>query len=146
MYNLIEYSDNYSKTPGSFRKYYRDELHNAGIVNTESFKLKVRITGKTPALCNIKHVETAVPLRYLGNFWRTLEMSLTQCEINLFLTWWSTCVIANIRSVGPFAIADKKLYFPLVTSTLDYSKLLQKLKSMFKKKQLTGKYFNQKYW
>ena len=84
MYNLIEYSDNYSKTPGSFRKYYRYELHNAGIVNTESFKLKVRITGKTPALCNIKHVETAVPLRYLSNFWRTLEMSLTHVKLTSF--------------------------------------------------------------
>ena len=73
MYNLIEYSDNYAKTSGSLWQYYRDEPNN-NLTNSESFKFKVKITGKTPAADNEKDVEITVPLKYLSNFWRTLEM------------------------------------------------------------------------
>ena len=59
MYNLIEYSDNYAKTSGSLWQYCRDEP-----------------TGKTPNNGNEKDVEIMVPLKYLSNFWRTLEMPL----------------------------------------------------------------------
>ena len=48
MYNFIEYSDNYVKTSGSLWQYYRDEP-NDNLVNSESFKFKVKITGKSPA-------------------------------------------------------------------------------------------------
>ena len=67
MYNLIEYSDNYSKISGSLWKYYRDEL-NATLTNSESFKSKVNITGKTPADDNTKDVTIAVPFKYLSSF------------------------------------------------------------------------------
>ena len=60
MYNLIEYSDNYAKTSGSLWQYYR----------------------KTPNNGDEKDVEIIVPLKYLSNFWRTLEMSLINCEVN----------------------------------------------------------------
>ena len=73
MYNLIEYSDNYAKTSGRLWQYYRDEPNN-NLANSESFKFKVKITGKTPAADNEKDVEITVPLKYLSNFWRTLEM------------------------------------------------------------------------
>ena len=73
MYNLIEYSDNYSKTSGSLWQYYRDEP-NDNVVDSELFKSKIKITGKTPG--NEKDVEIMVPLKYLSNFWRTLEMPL----------------------------------------------------------------------
>ena len=63
MYNLIEYSDNYSKTSESLWQYYKDEL-NDNITNSESFKSKVKITGKTPADRNTKSVEMIVPLKY----------------------------------------------------------------------------------
>ena len=86
MYNLIEYSDNYVKTSGSLWQYYRDEPNNV-LANSESFKFKVKITGKTPADDNEKDVEIMVPLKYLSNFWRTLEMPLINCEVNLILTW-----------------------------------------------------------
>ena len=86
MYNLIEYSDNYAKTSGSLWQYYRDEP-NDNLANSESFKFKVKITGKTPAADNEKDVEIMVPLKYLSNFWRTLEMPLINCEVNLILTW-----------------------------------------------------------
>ena len=84
MYNLIEYSDNYSKTYGSLWQYYKDEP-NDNIADTESFKSKVKITGKTPDDGNTKDVEIIVLLKYLSNFWRTLEMLLINCEVNLEL-------------------------------------------------------------
>ena len=82
MCNLIEYSDNYSKTSGSLLQYYRDDS-NDNTTQSESFKFKIKITGKSPAAGNIKDVEIAVPLKYLSNFWRTLEMPLIKSEVNL---------------------------------------------------------------
>ena len=63
MYNLIEYSDNYAKTSGSLWQYYRDEP-NDNLTNSESFKSKIKITGKTPNNDNEKDVEIMVPLKY----------------------------------------------------------------------------------
>ena len=56
-----------------------------------------------------------VPLKYLSNFWRTLEMPLINCEVNLILTWSSTCVITTSTGAGRFAITDTRLYVPVVT-------------------------------
>ena len=83
MYNLIEYSNNYSKTSGSLWQYYKDEP-NDNLANSESFKSKVKITGNTPAGGNTKDVKIIVPLKYLSNFWRTLEMLLINCEVSFF--------------------------------------------------------------
>ena len=74
-----------------------------------------------------------VPLKYLSKFWRTLEMPLINCEVNLILTWSSTCVTTDSNSAGIFTITDTKLYVPVVTlSTQENTKFLQKLKSGFK--------------
>ena len=97
MYNLIEYSDNYAKTTGSLWQYCKDipaRNANANDVITEftegnltdSFNFKLKITGKT-GNGGTKDVEIMVPLKYLSNFWRTLEMPLIDCEVNLILTW-----------------------------------------------------------
>ena len=86
MYNLIEYSDNYSKTSGRLWQYYKDDP-NDNLANSKSFKSKVKITGKPPNNGNTKDVEIIVPLKYLSNFWRTLEMPLINCEVILILTW-----------------------------------------------------------
>ena len=67
MYNLIESSDNYAKTSGSLWQYYRDE-RNDNLADSESFKSKIKITGKTPYNGNEKDVEIMVPLKYLSNF------------------------------------------------------------------------------
>ena len=124
MYNLIEYSDNYSKTSGSLWQYYKDDP-NDNIANSESFKSKVKITGKTPDNGNTKHVEIIVPLKYLSKFWRSLEMPLINCEVNLILTWSKDCVITNSAGEGKFTITETKLYVPVVTlSTKDNEKLL----------------------
>ena len=85
MYNLIEYSDNCCKTSGSLWQYYNDDP-NDNLTDSESFKSKVKIAGKTPNNGNTKDVEIIVPLKYLSNFWRTLEMPLINCEVNLVLT------------------------------------------------------------
>ena len=86
VYNLIEYSDTYSKTSGILWQYYKDDP-NDNMENSESFKSKIKITGKTPHNGNTKDVEIIVPLQYLSNFWRTLEMPLINFEVNLILTW-----------------------------------------------------------
>ena len=145
MYNLIEYSDNYSKTFGSLWQYCKDipaVNSNNVIIDftdnnlTESFNFKVKITGQT-GNGGKKHVEIMVPIKYLSNFWRTLEIPLINCEVNLILTWSENCVIVS-TNVGnqnaAFTITDTKLYVPVVTlPTQDNAKLLQQLKSGFKR-------------
>ena len=94
IYNLIEYSDNSSKTCGGSWQYYRDEP-NVTLANSESTKFKVKIVAKTSAGGNTRDFKMKVPLKYLSNFWRTCKMPLINCEVNLVLTWPSTCVINN---------------------------------------------------
>ena len=140
MYNLIEYSDNYLKTSGSLWQYYKDEP-NDNIADSESFKSKVKITGKTPADGNTKDVKKIVPLKYLSNSWKTLEMPRINCEVNLILTWSRDCVITNSTGERKFSITETKLYVPVVTlSTRDNTKLLQQLKSSFKRTIIWNKY------
>ena len=132
MYNFIEYSNNYRKTSGSLWQYYRDEPNN-NLEDSKSFKSKTKITGETPADDDKKDVEIMVPLKYLSNFWRTLEMPLINCEVNPILAWSSAYVIADSTGAGTFEIARIKIYVPVVTlSTKDNAKLLQQLKSAFK--------------
>ena len=111
------------------------------MTQSESFKSKMKITGKTPADGNTKDVEIIVSLKYLSNFWRTLEMPLINCEVNLILTWSKDCVITNSTGEGKFEITETKLYVPVVTlSTKDNAKLLQQLKSGFKQTISWNKY------
>ena len=92
MYNLIECSDNYSKTSGSLWQYCKEipavndnnDVENFdGTNETDSFKFKTKITGQTDNNGRIDNVEIMVPLKYLSNFWRTLEMPLINCEVKL---------------------------------------------------------------
>ena len=91
-----------------------------------------------------KNVEIVVPLTYLSNFWRTLEMPLINCEITLDLNWSEKCVTAatDAENQGTtFLITDTKLYVPVVTlSTKDNAKLLEQLKSVFKRTINRNKY------
>ena len=81
---------------------------------------------------NTKDVKVAVLLKYLSNFWRTLEMPLINCDINLILTWLSICIITNSTDAGIFVITDTKLYVPVVTLSAQYNaELLQQLKFGF---------------
>ena len=103
MYNLLEYSKNYRKTTGSLLNYYRDEPNggavgniNYSIKNSESFDYKTSITGKLEGN-NVEKddIEIAVSLKYLSNFWRTIDMPLISREISLTLTWPEQCVITS---------------------------------------------------
>ena len=154
MYNLIEYSDNYAKTIGSLWQYCKDipalnandEITAFDVNNvTDSFHFKVKITGRT-GNGGTKDIEIMVPLKYLSNFWRTLEMPLINCEVNLILTWSSTYVLiaTNISNQNAtFAITDTKLYVPVVTlSTQENTKFLQQLKSGFKRAINWNKYLS----
>ena len=136
MYNLIEYSDNYSRTSGSLWQYYKEipAVNNAGDIvefnganATDSFNFKTKNTGQTND-DGIINVEIMVPLKYLSNFWRTLEMPLINCEVELILTWSVGCVIiyTDVANQNPtFAITETNLYVSIVTlSTQDNAKLL----------------------
>ena len=155
MYNLIEYSDNYAKTTGSLWQYCKDiparnDANNAIIIfsennTTDSFKFKAKITDQTGD-DRTKDVKIMVPLKYLINFWRTLEMPLINCEVNLILTWSSTCVIIATYTPNQnatFAITDTKLYVPVVTlSTQENTKFFRQLKSGFKRVINWNKYLS----
>ena len=174
MYNLLEYSKKYRKTIGSLYNYYRDELsddaddnnfNNIKVVNWNAFKYKNKIAGNT---CNVnatadgydankegpQTIELAIPLKYLGNFWRALNMPLISCEVSLELKWNKNCVITSLerRQVGArprnnaptgatLAINDSKLYIPVLTLSKDDDiKLLTNLKSGFKREIIWNKY------
>ena len=152
MYNLTEYSDNYSKTFGSLWNYYRDEQFldigasadfSARNDKSASFKTKKKITCRT-GNDSTKNAKTRLPLKYLSNFWRTLQMPLINCEIILILTWFNRCFIIDnsIDNREPtFTITDKKLYVPVVTlSTQGIAKLPEQLKSGFKRTINWNKY------
>ena len=141
MYNLIEYSDNYAKTSGSLWQYYRDEP-NDNLADSKSFKSKIKITRKTPDDGSEKNVEIMVPLNYLSNFWGTLETPLINCQVSLILTWSSTCVITNSTDEGKFEISDTKLYVVVTLSPQDNAKLMQQLKSGFKRVINWNKYLS----
>ena len=97
IYNLIEYSDNYSKT-SEYCKDIPAVGNNNAITNfaennlTDSFNFKAKMTGQFED-DGTKYVEIMVPLKYLSNFWRILEMPIINCVINLILTWSTNCVI-----------------------------------------------------
>ena len=152
MYNLLEYSKNYRKTIGSLYNYYRDELSddddddnnfdNIKVVKSNTFKYKNKITGNTYSVDagvdgydvnknGKQEKELAIPLKYLGNFWRALNIPLISCEVSLELKWNKNCVITSLEErqvdAGPpvvrdnsptgatLAINDCKLYIPVVT-------------------------------
>ena len=155
MYNLIEYSDNYSKTSGSLWQYCKDipaVNNNGNIVEfnganaTDSFNFKAKITGQTDDDGEINNVEIMFPLKYLSNFWRTLEMPLINCEVELILTWSAGCVIiyTDVANQNPtFTITETSLYVPVVTlSTQDNAKLLTQLKSGFERAINWNKYLS----
>ena len=140
MYNMIEYSNNYSKTSGSLWQYCKEipAVNNAsniidfnGANAADSFNFKTKITGQTND-DGIINVEIMVPLKYLSNFLRTLEMPLINCEVELILTWSAGCAIIHTDVANQFytfTVTETNLYVPVVTlSTHDNAKLLPQLK------------------
>ena len=136
MYNLIEYSDNYSDTSGSLWQFKRDEITNNADVsndNAPSFKYKANLIGNTEANETKNIVKIAVPLKYLSNFWRSLEMPLINCKVELSLKWYERCLL-TAATIATFTITDAKLYVPIVTLPIeDNSKLSKLLNERFKR-------------
>ena len=167
MYNLLEYSENYSMTSGNLWNYYRDEINddenendnnnrlkNNKTITSKSFKYKTKIIGSTPDHDNRLNAEAVTPLKYLSNFWRSLDLPLINCEIELDLSWSRYCVISEISrtfeavpntnpvryQVTPqttsatFQINNGKLYLPVVTLSIYDIKFLENIKQGFKRK------------
>ena len=156
-----------------------DNFGNISVVNSKAFKYKNKIIGnmhnvdstRVPAgggarqanpdyIANNsgkKSIELAIPLKYLGNVWRALNIPLTSCEVSLELKWNKNCVITSIQheinldganteaSTGAtLAIKDCKLYIPVVTlSKHDEIKLLTNLKSGFTREIIWNKHRSQ---
>ena len=147
MYNSLEYSKNYRKTIGSLYNYYRDELsdnanNNDNTVNSDTFRYKNKITGNTYNVAadaegyivnknGTQNIELAIPLKYLGNFWRALNIQLISCEVSLELKWNKNCVATSLErrqvDAGPPIVRHNaptgatpnmnncELYVPVVT-------------------------------
>ena len=190
MYNLLEYSKNYRKTTWSFFNYYRDELSdgannpnslNKNVINSKYFKYKTSILGNAynipkqirnneGDLVNNpnydvnnegkKETKIVIPLKYLSNFGRNLDMPLINCQISLTLSWYENSVITSlekpvIEETNPqqgdnsptnavFKITDAKLYVPVVTlSSEEDNELLNSLKTGFKRIIRWNKYMSQ---
>ena len=160
MYNLFDNSKNYEKTSGYLFNYYRDEPNEAEIANdngainisirnSKCFDYKTEITGSLDADEDEKEdVTIAIPLKYLGNFWRSLDIPLSNCKITLILSWYKECVLVGRAFRGPpaaaanrinsptsakFEMTDCKLYVPVVTlSAENDNKLLEQSNSGFR--------------
>ena len=109
MYNLLKYSKNYKKTTGGLWNYYRDEKSNPLSTNSKSFKYKTSVTGNTYDIgdgednydvnkVGKNETKIVIPLKYLSNFWRTLNIPLINCEVELILTWSKNCVLADMTA------------------------------------------------
>ena len=150
MYNLIEYSDNYSDSSGSLYHFKRDEFprndagnpNNVALDNSASFKYKASLLGKTTGAGgndrSLRNTKIVVPLKYLSNFFRSLELPLINFKIHLELNWNNNCVMygADTYAGGDnvnnreatFQITSTKLYVPIVTlSTKDNANLTKQL-------------------
>ena len=132
MYNLIEYSGNYSDTSGRLWQFKNDgNLGNVSAANSTSFKYKSSFIRESTAVGNnriFKSVKIAFPLKYLSNFWRSLEMTLINCKIHLKLNWTKNCAIPCIVEDTTSKKTNTKLYVPNVTlSGKDNVKLVKLL-------------------
>ena len=171
MYNLLEYSDNYSMTSGSLWNYYRDEINDDGnennaannrinnnkTITSKSFECKTKSKGSTTDNNNILDTKVVVPLKYLSNFLRSLDLPLINCEIELDLSWLKECIKSEIsmtptvpgnRNANPpvpdmapvqktaikFQMNNAELYVPVATPSInDNIKFLENIKQGFKR-------------
>ena len=146
MYNLLEYSDNYEESSGSLYQFKRDEppKNNGDVIvdNSSSFKYKSNLLGNED-----NNVKIVVPLQYLSNFFRSLEIPLINCKIHLELSWTKDCVLSSVDNdpKTSFKITSAKLYVPIVTlSTKDNVDLTKQLNQGFKRSVYWNEYNSKK--
>ena len=120
---------------------YRDEPSNHLSSNSESFKYKTNIIGKTPENNDsLTDVKVVILLKHLSNFWRALNIPLINCEVESILNWSNNCVLADMTvntGVNPaivapsgatFEITDTKLYVPVVSLSKENDKTFRTIK------------------
>ena len=149
MYNLIDNSGNYIDIFGILWQLKRDGL-SIGIINriittasSTSSKWKSRFLGESTAGNNrvFKSAKIAVALKYLNNFWESLEMSLINCKIYLELNWNKNCVMSHNNDETTFKITNTKFYVSIVTlSTKDNVNLTKQLNEGFKRPVYCNEY------
>ena len=97
-------------------------------INSSTFKYKIKLLGNvTEDVGNAVsvrklNVKVVVPLKYLSNFFRSLEMTLINCKIKLNLIWKKECVLLTVAGDAVFIINDTKLYVPVVTLSKEDNK------------------------
>ena len=130
MHNLIEYSDNYQDSSAALYQYKRDEPPEDDAVadltadNSSSLRYKISLLGNSVVANNIAriNVKVVVPLKYLSNFFRSLEMPLINCKIKLNLTCKKECVLSTDDGNAVFIINESKMYVPVVTLSKEDNK------------------------
>ena len=152
MYNLIEYSDNYSDTSGSLWQFKRDEVPTNNteltINNFQLLKYKAALAEKTTnhndGESSVKDAKIVVLLKYLSNFWRSLEMPLINCIVHLELNWIEDCILSSAGDSSKFEITDATLHVPIVTLfTKDSVNLIKQLREGFKRSVYCNNYQTQ---
>ena len=108
------------------------------IDNSQSFKCKAALVGKTAnhndGKSSVKEAKIVVPLKYLSNFWRPLEMPLINCKVYLELNWIEDCILSSARNSAKFEITDAKLHVPIVTlSAKNSANLTKQVNERFKR-------------
>ena len=135
---------NYSDTSGSLWQFKRDECpannnDDLTIDISQLFKNKAALAGKTTnAVSNtnssVKVPKIVVPLKYLSNVWRSLEMPLINCKFYLELNWIEECILSSAGNSAKFEITEAKLHVPVVTlSTKDSVNLAKQLNEGIKR-------------
>ena len=130
MHNLIEYSGNYQDSSATLYQYKRDQppeaddIANLTTNTSSSFRYKVNLLGNPVLDGNIAKlsVKVVVPLKYLSNFFRSLEIPLINWKIKLNLTWGKKCVLSTDAGNAVFIINDTKMYVPVVTLSKEDNK------------------------
>ena len=134
VYNLKEYSDNYQDSSATLYQYKRDEPPEDDTVadltanNSDSLNYKIKLLGNVTEVAGDAagvrrlNVKVVVPLKYLSNFFRSLEMPLINCKIRLNLTWKKECVLSTGAGEAVCIINDTKLYVPVVTLSKEDNK------------------------
>ena len=125
-------------------------VDNNGIFNSQSLKYKAILVVKPKNAVNntnnyVKNTKIVVPLKYLSNFWRLLEMPLINCKIHLELNWIEDCILSSAGNSAKFEITGAKLQVLIVTlSTKDNLNLLKIVLIMAK--QLSDGFKRSVYW
>ena len=141
MYNLLEYSDNYQDSTGSLYQFKRDEPPDNNVANdATSLVYKSKLISETDDH-NVNNVKLVVPLKYVSNFFRSLEIALVNCKSDLELVWHKDCINSSANAaagqVVSFMITNTKLYVPMVTFSTKDNTLTKQLNESFKKTGIT---------